>query len=231
MPIVVFLSTVSDEFGDYRVKLEGDLTRHDVSVKVQERFKDLGGDTLEKLDAYITECDGVVHLVGDMCGAAADDREQQALLAKHSDLQSKLPPLGEVLRKGLSIPYTQWEAWLALYHGKALLIAKAVAAAQRGPCYAPTDKSRAAQAEHLERLEAFHRYAGCEFSNPDGLANYVSYSFILDLLAEERTKKTEQARERTKVDEILKIVSREARRAARYLEGDSRIDGRSGGVL
>jgi hypothetical protein len=36
-----------------------------------------------------------------------------------------LPPLGKPLRKGLSIPYTHWEAWLALYHGKALLIAKA----------------------------------------------------------------------------------------------------------
>ena len=42
MSISVFLSTVTDEFGAYRVKLEGDLTRHDVAVKVQERFKDLG---------------------------------------------------------------------------------------------------------------------------------------------------------------------------------------------
>jgi hypothetical protein len=38
MSISVFLSTVTDEFGAYRVKLEGDLTRHDVAVKVQERF-------------------------------------------------------------------------------------------------------------------------------------------------------------------------------------------------
>ena len=86
MAISVFLSTVSDEFGDYRVKLEGDLTRHNVAVKVQEDFKDLGGNTLDKLDVYIAACDAVVHLVGDMCGAAADERQQQALLAKHSDL-------------------------------------------------------------------------------------------------------------------------------------------------
>jgi hypothetical protein len=72
MSISVFLSTVTDEFGAYRVKLEGDLTRHDVAVKVQERFKDLGGDTLDKLDGYVAHCDAVVHLVGEMCGAAAD---------------------------------------------------------------------------------------------------------------------------------------------------------------
>ena len=46
MGISVFLSTVSDEFGDYRLKLEGDLTRHNVAVKVQEDFKNLA-DTLE----------------------------------------------------------------------------------------------------------------------------------------------------------------------------------------
>ena len=60
MSISVFLSTVTDEFGAYRVKLEGDLTRHDVAVKVQERFKDLGGDTLDKLDIYVAHCDAVV---------------------------------------------------------------------------------------------------------------------------------------------------------------------------
>jgi hypothetical protein len=74
MSISVFLSTVTDEFGAYRVKLEGDLTRHNVAVKVQERFKDLGGDTLDKLDAYVAHCDAVVHLVGEMSGAAVTSR-------------------------------------------------------------------------------------------------------------------------------------------------------------
>src|SRR5580704_9783487 len=120
MPIVVFLSTVSDEFRAYREKLVHDLTRHDVAVKVQEDFKDLGGDTLDKLDVYIAHCDAVVHLVGDMCGAAADEIQQRALLAKYSDLEQKLPPVGEALRGGACLPYTQWEAWLGLYHGKPL---------------------------------------------------------------------------------------------------------------
>src|SRR5258708_11623994 len=115
MAISVFLSTVSDEFRAYRDQLVHDLTRHNVAVKVQEDFKDLGGDMLDKLDAYIATCDAVVHLVGDMCGYSADETQQRALLARHSDLLSKLPPLGEALNSGSSIPYTQWEARLALY--------------------------------------------------------------------------------------------------------------------
>ena len=42
MPVRIFLSTVSDEFRDYRDQLRHDLTRHNVEVKVQEDFKDLG---------------------------------------------------------------------------------------------------------------------------------------------------------------------------------------------
>jgi hypothetical protein len=71
MPVRIFLSAVSDEFRDYRDQLRRDLTRHNVEVKVQEDFKDLGTVTLDKLDVYIKNCDGVVHLVGDMTGAAA----------------------------------------------------------------------------------------------------------------------------------------------------------------
>jgi hypothetical protein len=48
--VKVFLSTVSAEFLVYRDELRTDLTRHNVEVKVQEDFKDLGGDTLDKLD-------------------------------------------------------------------------------------------------------------------------------------------------------------------------------------
>src|SRR6516162_4748372 len=87
----VFLSTVTDEFRAYRDQLVHDLTRHNVAVKVQEDFNDLGGDTLDKLDVHIAHCDAVVHLVGEMCGASADETQQQALLAKHTDLQHKLP--------------------------------------------------------------------------------------------------------------------------------------------
>src|ERR1700728_2788454 len=113
MSISVFLSTVSDEFRAYRDQLRGDLTRHNVEVKVQEDFKGLGGDTLDKLDVYIAHCDAVVHLVGEMTGSAPIEREVQALLRKHGDLRASLPPLDAALSHGEAISYTQWEAWLA----------------------------------------------------------------------------------------------------------------------
>jgi hypothetical protein len=49
MPVRIFLSAVSDEFLDYRDQIRHDLTRHNVEVKVQEDFKDLGTVTLDKL--------------------------------------------------------------------------------------------------------------------------------------------------------------------------------------
>ena len=217
MPIVVFLSTVSDEFRAYRDQLSGDLTRHNVAVKVQEDFKDLGGDTLDKLDVYIAYCDAVVHLVGDMCGAAAGEREQRALMAKRRDLTEKLPPLGQALEDGACLPYTQWEAWLALYHGKPLMIAKANAAAPRGPKYAPSDDTCAAQAAHLERLKGYHRYS-CVFANPDDLAKHIAYSAILDLLVGDYAEK--YVRQRDVAEGFIKeMAERVAGDAALDLDG------------
>ena len=206
MAISVFLSTVSDEFRAYRDQLVHNLTRQNVAVKVQEDFKEVGDDTLDKLDTYIAECDAVVHLVGDMCGAGAADAPQRALLRKHFDLADKLPPLGEALRRGVAISYTQWEAWLALYHGKQLRVATAHRDAPRGPNYKPTDASKAAQEGHLARLREAKRYP-FEFKSPDDLAKQVLASGILDLLAEDRAAQASVPRQEAKIDEILRRLS------------------------
>src|SRR5260370_41463920 len=107
MSVKIFLSTVSDEFRPYRDQLRSDLTRHNVEVKVQEDFKDLGGDTLDKLDKYIADCDAVVHLAGYMTGADPGEPALRALRAKYPDLADKLPPFGEALRSGGGVSYTQ----------------------------------------------------------------------------------------------------------------------------
>jgi hypothetical protein len=179
MSVRIFLSTVSDEFRPYRDQLRADLTRHNTEVKVQEDFKDYGGVTLDKLDLYIKGCDAVVHLVGDMTGAAAKSESTAAILAKYPSLPDKLHPLRRPLADGLDISYTQWEAWLALYHDKRLVIAKAADTAPRGPKYASTDTSRAAQQEHLTRLAAVERYPGGAFTNPDNLAKLILSGAIL----------------------------------------------------
>jgi hypothetical protein len=193
MSVKIFLSAVSREFGDYRDQLRSDLTRPDVDVKVQEDFKDFGVVMLDKLDYYISCCDAVVHLVGDMAGSDAEPASTTSIITKYPDITDKLPPLRDALASGLGISYTQWEAWLALYHGKALVIAKAENAAPRGPKYAPTKTSRAAQEMHLQRLRAVERYPGFTFTSLDNLAKQIAYGTILDLLAKQ--KRGQPARE------------------------------------
>jgi hypothetical protein len=215
MSAKIFLSTVSDEFRAYRDQLRSDLTRPNVEVKVQEDFIDLGGDTLDKLDVYIEHCDAVVHLAGDMTGSDPGERALAALRAKYPDLADKLPPLGEALRSGSGISYTQLEAWLALYHGRLLFIAKAADSAERGQKSMPTDASRAAQAKHLARLKAMERYPDCTFTSPDNLAKYILSSAILDLLVKAYAE--ELARERDVAEGFIKEM-------AKRVAGDKALD-------
>jgi tetratricopeptide (TPR) repeat protein len=204
MLVRIFLSTVSDEFRDYRDQLRRDLTRHNVEVKVQEDFKDLGTVTLDKLDVYITNCDAVVHLIGHMTGASAKPESTKSMLTKYPDLRDKVPPLRQSSADGLAISYTQWEAWLAHYHNKLLVIAKADDAAPRGPKYAPTDDSRAAQQDHLARLSTVERYPGGTFTSPDNLAKLVLSGAILDLLT---LADNRRIKKRTAVAAVVALLS------------------------
>jgi len=113
---------------------------------------------------------------------------------KFEELKKAVSTLREALAKGERLTYTQWEAWLALYYGKKLFIAKAAREAHRPEeSFAPTDASRAAQAAHLARLEAVRRFPGCIFTNADNLAAYVFSSGILDLLVEDYAKEISRA--------------------------------------
>jgi hypothetical protein len=106
-----------------------------VEVKVQEDFIVTGNETLEMLDDYIKDCDGVILLVGDMAGATAKAPSVTAIKERYPDLATRLP-MGEFLQAdGQSLPYTQWEAWLALLHGKPLFIAKPTPEAARDGDY------------------------------------------------------------------------------------------------
>ena len=121
--VQLFLSTVSAEFLSYRELLRHLLTRPDVEVKVQEDCIVSGDETLEMLDTYIRGCDGVIHLVGDITGAMAKPPSVAAMATAHPELGSCLPLSDHLQPDGPSLSYTQWEAWLALLHGKRLFIA------------------------------------------------------------------------------------------------------------
>jgi hypothetical protein len=209
MSVRIFLSAVSDEFRAYRDALRTDLTRHNVEVRVQEDFKDRDGDTLDKLDVYIANCDAVVHLIGNMTGPAPGELALRALRKKYPDLMDKLPPLDEAIRRGISVSYTQWEAWLALYHDKRLFIAEAGDSAERGPKYAPTADSCAAQADHLARLREMDRYPGHTLASPADLAKHIAYTAILDLVVEAYGEEVARARDVAEgfIQEMAKMVA------------------------
>ncbi len=88
--VKLFLSCVSDEFGDYRDALRRALTRPNVEVKIQEDFKPLGGDTLKMLEEYIETCEAVVHFVGDMAGSTPAATSVDDLLMRRPGLEARL---------------------------------------------------------------------------------------------------------------------------------------------
>ncbi len=180
--VQLFLSTVSAEFLSYRERLRHLLTRPNVEVKVQEDFIVSGDETLEMLDRYIQGCDGVIHLVGDMTGAMAKPQSVAAIASRYPELGSRFP-LAEFLQPdGPSLSYTQWESWLALWHGKKLYIATPSEGALRDETHRPNPEQQALQQAHLARLRSVARYPGREFSGQEHLAAEVLRSFVLDLL-------------------------------------------------
>jgi hypothetical protein len=165
--VKLFLSCVSHEFGAEREALRHELTGLTVDVAVQEDFISLGVDTLSKLHAYIRQCDVVVHLAGDMAGAKSRPAVVDGFLTLQPGLAAWLTEKSLARDALAGLTYTQWEAWLALHYGKALLIAAPEPAAPRGPKFAPTEESKAAQAAHLQRLRKLARYPEVKFANRD----------------------------------------------------------------
>ncbi|MFN9644918.1 MAG: tetratricopeptide repeat protein, partial [Cyanobacteriota bacterium] len=183
MPRVqIFLSIVSAEFLSYRERLRHLLTRPDVEVKVQEDFIVTGNETLEMLDRYIQGCEGVIHLVGDMTGAMAKPQSVAAIAQRYPELASRFP-LAEYLQPdGPSLSYTQWEAWLALHHGKPLFITTPTPEAPRDRGFLRETSQQELQRAHLNRLRGVGRYPGTVFTGREHLAAEVLRSFVLDLL-------------------------------------------------
>lgn len=177
----LFLSAVSSEFASCRQLLTDDLRRPNLDVAVQEDIEKVvtGGTMLEKLDAYIRHCDGVIHLIGKAAGALPREAAVAALLAVYPDFSQRLPALADALRlpqPGFS--YTQWEAYLAIYHRRPLFV------------YRPTDfeldalqvprdarfvfnaDEAQAQKEHYRRISALGKDRG-QFTNEERLSSAV----------------------------------------------------------
>ncbi len=175
----LFLSTVSSEFLAYRELLTKDLKRPTLDVAVQEDFIVTGASTLEKLDDYIRACDGIIHLIGKATGAVAEEHAVAALLTRYPDFAEKLPPLAPLLAEpqpGFS--YTQWEAYLAIYHQRKLFVYRptdfdlAVLDVPRAHRFVFSADEEKSQKEHYARISALGHDRG-PFLNEERLSSAV----------------------------------------------------------
>jgi tetratricopeptide (TPR) repeat protein len=183
MPYInLFISTVSNEFSSYRSELHHYLTRPNVAVKIQEDFGAGGVETLHHLADYIEHCDAVVHLVGNQHGYPINRSSHDWLETHYPKLATDFPALREVLDGTTTASYTQWEAYLALVHGKMLFVARPTDEAPRDNTSAEIATPVQDQEQHLKRLRTLGRYPEIHFRNVDNLVAQLAASSLSDLL-------------------------------------------------
>lgn len=169
----IFLSCVSAEFRGCRELLAKDLRRARAHVFAQEDFGVSGGTLLDKLDRYIQECDAVVHLIGDGTGAVPEAVAVQLLFDRHPDLVEVLPFLADRLRPNHEpMSYSQWEAYLALYHARPLFVYFPASGAPREAGFVATEAERASQAVHFSRIRTRGKDRG-GFEDAERLSSHV----------------------------------------------------------
>ena len=169
----LFISCVSHEFAHYRDALRRDFTRPNLDTKIQEDFIASSGATLSKLDDYIRQCDAVIHICGDMTGSMANDISLQYINDTYKDWGKRYPALLPVLNGTEQMSYTQWEAWLAIYHCKPLFIAAPTADAKRDDRYVKETAQVVHQQAHLNRLRQQGHYDEIQFGSEDNLGKQL----------------------------------------------------------
>jgi len=172
----IYVACVRDEFQPYQAGLRAALTRRNCEASFLEDLVAQDGDTLALLDRTIADCDSVLHLVGDMTGDHPPVRHVDGLRDRHPDFNTHFHNLADTIDAGAEIPYTQWAAWLALYHHKPLHIAQAHQDARRAPQYLHSLAQTAHQAAHLHHLVHRHHRPGIEFRTASQLFDFATRS-------------------------------------------------------
>ncbi|MFK7902818.1 MAG: hypothetical protein AB8B49_08240 [Nitratireductor sp.] len=122
----IFISRVRNEFERYSREIDDKIHLPNLKIETQENFINTG-ETQSKLNEYISSCDMVVHLVGDITGHIPTSREELKEVTSFLNANPKILAQFEWMNdhKVLkTISLTQWEAWLALYHEKQLIISQ-----------------------------------------------------------------------------------------------------------
>ncbi|MEM7454761.1 MAG: tetratricopeptide repeat protein [Planctomycetota bacterium] len=189
--INLFASAASAEFKSYREGLFDFVTRPGVVVKEQRLFIQNGQPILILLDDYIAECNAVIHLLGDRTGNEEDhgfpgEENLTALFSRHPTLLDKLN-ISEAEAREIS--YTQWEAYLAIFHGVDLFIAtptEDVVPDEICKDESARELQATSQKTHLARLQRLERFPAFEFESLHHLCLQV-YRHLYDLLPQSDT--------------------------------------------
>src|SRR6201999_4678714 len=101
------------------------------------------------------------HLVGAETGYLASKEMVESLLRSCPAFKERLkslPNLDEIITGAVLLSYTQWEALLAIYHDKLLIVACPSSNAPRGAQVDTSSPLVNPQQAHLARLKALHKY-------------------------------------------------------------------------
>ena len=188
----IFISAVSDEFASYRKALVEFVDRKGVRIEEQDGFIQNGYPILTLLNEYISTCDAVIHLAGDRTGKPDKHGipDKANLDALRGDLPDILNQLGLPEQDLATISYTQWEALLAIYHGKPLFVATPVTSAPRDSTVADAsiaDLQKKMQQKHLERLKSLGKRSDFQFESAHHLVAHV-YRVLYDILPHSDSK-------------------------------------------
>ena len=118
----IFISCVTDEFGDFRKDLRSHLTAAGCDVRTMEDFPQDDVDILEKLDRFIRDCDAVIHIMGTRKGGVAEKDTKDRYLEAVPDFLTHKPELRHELRDFSNLSFTQWEALMAIHHQRRIRV-------------------------------------------------------------------------------------------------------------
>lgn len=168
--VEIFISCVSDEFGRWReeVFLHAFTGMEWCAPVAQEYFVNEPAPLLAKLNRMIKGCHAMVHLIGQCTGAVPAGRaaiDAAQFMQDHPGIVAFLLPHFDHDQTALAqMSYTQWEAWLALYHGLDLRVFTTKESildwqsSGRDP-YIPTLAELESQRQHTRRLRKIGHYA------------------------------------------------------------------------
>lgn len=180
----IFISAVSREFASYRSRIRDVIQYERMFGVTQEVLTCPGIPLLENIDRYVRASRYVIHLAGETAGYRPEASCVETLVRRYPELPAKFAAYGVPMEAGRPVlSMTQWEAYLALFHGRNLILAVARPDAQRDSVMEIPPEERAEQQDHIARLRLLLKKGiHHEFSNVDELCIKLLRSDVIRIL-------------------------------------------------